>query len=127
VGVQLEIDDESGMKFTTSLLRKSSSNRRVEALFSLASGGPLQIHIKPTSDYRKVWIKNIPWLDILQLNAPKEPTRDIHFAHIYKLSKDSASVAKKIPCTNGDTCLGAAPDDRHGSGTDCPIGMMHHP
>jgi len=125
VGAHFDLDEEQGIEFTTHLLHNHSSNRRVETVFAHAPGKQLRIRIEPTDNYRKIWIKNVPWPDILQVRNLRNPKRDDHFAHIYKLSKNSASVAKKVPYTKGETCLGDSGfDNRHGAGTDCPHALM---
>jgi hypothetical protein len=124
VGVRFNLDDEYGIEFVTRLLHDESSNRRVNAIFAQAPGKSLRIRLEPSDDNkRRVWIKNMPLLDILQVRKLREPKYDDHFAHMYKLSKDSA-VKKKVPITSGETCTDSGFDNRHGAGTDCPSPRM---
>ncbi|HEX9945542.1 MAG TPA: hypothetical protein VGG03_26305 [Thermoanaerobaculia bacterium] len=126
VGVHFDLDTGKGIEFTTSLLpdyqgHRKYSNRRVNAIFERVQGASLRIRLQPIDDVNpKVWIKNMPWLDILQLRPLVKKNCDFHFAHLYKLSKDP-DVAKKVPCTGGGVCLSPASDPRHGAGIDCPI------
>jgi hypothetical protein len=125
VGVHFDLD-EACITFKTSLLReygggyRTSANRRVEAIFGCDPEMSLPIVLEPVGiEVPKVWIKNVPWPDILQIRRLRDPRCDAHFAHIYKFCEYPVQVRKKVPCTTGETCRGSD-DPRHGAGTDCP-------
>jgi hypothetical protein len=124
VGVSFDLNKR--IVFTTELLKdhRPHRNRRVKAIFAKVKPKVLRICLEPVGDDNpRVWIKNTPWLDILQLQELRDPKRDDHFAHIYKLSEYPDKVKKKVPYTTGETCR-ASDDPRHGAGTDCPHARM---
>jgi len=99
--------------FKTRLFRSESRNPRVREVFGKADGNPLSIRLK---DPDKVWIKNMPWLDILG-TRPKDAgdyKEDLHFAHFYKILEKYEDV--NIPHIY-QVC--EKKDPRHGGNPNC--------
>jgi hypothetical protein len=124
VGAELDVD--AWIEFKTDLFEeyggghRTSSNRRIDAIFKGVKEKSLRIRLKPTDNKPEIWIKNMPWLDILQIRPLQEKDCDPHFAHVYKLSDVSGgAVSAKLPCAVGE-CPEFGPDRRHAGGTDCP-------
>jgi hypothetical protein len=122
VGFDGQTSDD--ITLSTELLR-TSGNPRVRKIFGDKLDNSLEIKISfKASGNNVIWIKNMPWPDILGTRVPEtyEQGPDVHFSHFYKVAANYKEA--NVPHPFG---LCAATDSKHQGNPNCQPVMAKPP